>query len=759
MVLRSLTSKVVAVVAGATVVTAIFFTVSNYLQVRDREYSPLLDRLHLAADVSAENIRNSFNLLVVDANTLADIPPVKRILLEATEILADGMPINQESLPRAPQLAEYMRAAISRRPTYTQMRILSREGNWKEILRIDQTADGVEMVEFERLQTKGHRDYIQPLIENPNHKPYFSAISENIDHGVSDGTITTRYVRPIRDGEGVLLGAVIINADYEALIRHSLPEAAEKYDLFVVTDSLDVMHLNVGMQNQEMVLHTDPAWTPPPQADLVETGIEWGLSGIRDGMVFAIVPTVIEGRGVPFGVNVLAQIPEAALLSEANAVLWDNLKNGIVMTVLAAMMAWAMARRLMAPLLGLTESIRTRRDWTQPITVKTNGQDEVSVLAQNFSVMSNELVRISARARSVVDAAADGIVTINTEGLIEEVNPAFVEIFGYAREELVGHPLAMLMPHEIGVLHQGFVDKSEIDTAGSMMAPDRDIYGIRKDGTHVPLGISVSAARYADRTHFIGVVRDVTEERAAERQREALIAALRRSNEELDQFAYVASHDLKAPLRVIDNASRWLEEDLEQYLDDDTRESMELMRSRVRRMERLLDDLLSHSRIGRIALPEDFVSGDELVQGVIELLPQRDGIEVSFDPAFSKITVDRLPLQTVLVNLVSNAIRHHDKPAGEVRVGVTEQGDGLEFTVADDGPGIDPRYHDKIFGMFQTLKSRDEMDTSGMGLAMVRKHLDLVGGEITVISDGQSGTTFRLAWPTNLPNEGKQAAA
>jgi PAS domain S-box-containing protein len=188
---------------------------------------------------------------------------------------------------------------------------------------------------------------------------------------------------------------------------------------------------------------------------------------------------------------------------------------------------------------------------------------------------------------------------------------------------------------------------------------------------------------------FLNILEDIDLEKekvaGAFRQIEAV-------NKELQEFAYAASHDLKAPLRVIDNASKWLEEDLQQHLTDETRENMNLLRGRIKRMERLLDDLLEYSRIGRITDDRfaEIISGDVLMENILTLLSPPKGFSVRVDGAVSGIRVRRMPLQQILMNLISNAIKHHHKKAGTVEVTVGEDGANHVFAIKDDGPGIAP---------------------------------------------------------------------
>lgn len=235
-------------------------------------------------------------------------------------------------------------------------------------------------------------------------------------------------------------------------------------------------------------------------------------------------------------------------------------------------------------------------------------------------------------------------------------------------------------------------------------------------------------------------------------QREQIMrlnANLRQSNEELERFAYICSHDLKTPLRAIHNISNWIEEDLGDALHGKSREYMDELRKRVWRMERLLDDTLEYARIGSKAASyvPDAVNGRVLAENVVLLASAPEKFTVKIGDGFNNIEVNRLPLQQVLYNLLNNAVKHHDKPAGEVRLDAEEGPGEYIFTVTDDGPGIAPQFHNRIFEMFQTLQPRDQREGSGMGLAIVKKILMTQGGDITVKSEPGKGSVFRFNWP------------
>ncbi len=222
--------------------------------------------------------------------------------------------------------------------------------------------------------------------------------------------------------------------------------------------------------------------------------------------------------------------------------------------------------------------------------------------------------------------------------------------------------------------------------------------------------------------------------------------ALEKRNQELDQFAYVASHDLKAPLRAIANLSEWIEEDIGDTLNDENRHQMNLLRGRVHRMEALIDGLLQYSRVGRLETATAKLSVATLLTEVIDSLapPGTFTIEVAADMPI--LVTERLPLEQVFTNLLSNAIKHHPRTDGKVRISVQEQGAFYEFAVADDGAGIAPQYHEKVFNIFQTLQARDKSENTGIGLAIVKKIVEGHKGTITLESQAGQGATFRFTW-------------
>ena len=396
-----------------------------------------------------------------------------------------------------------------------------------------------------------------------------------------------------------------------------------------------------------------------------------------------------------------------------------------------------------------------------PVEIGLNPiETEEGLLVLSAIVDLTERKRAEEKFRLVVESSPNAMVMINPKGRIVLINAQTEKLFGYTREELLDQPIETLVPERFRNNHPEFRTSFFASPAARLMGIGRDLHGRRKDGSEFPVEIGLNPIQTQDGLHVLSAIVDLTERKRAEEKilkfNEVLeqrvterTAQLEIANKELEEFAYAASHDLKAPLRVIDNTSKWLEDDLQEHLTDETRQNMNLLRGRVKRMEKLLDDLLEYSRIGR-TLDDRYaetIGGDALMINILGLLSPPEGFAVTTSASFAGIQVRRMPLQQILMNLISNAIKHHDKKLGSIDVTVEDCGTDYSFAVKDDGPGIAAEYQDQIFKMFLTLKPRDQVEGSGMGLAMVRKNIEVFGGKLSLESTVGNGSVFRFTWP------------
>ena len=247
----------------------------------------------------------------------------------------------------------------------------------------------------------------------------------------------------------------------------------------------------------------------------------------------------------------------------------------------------------------------------------------------------------------------------------------------------------------------------------------------------------------------------LSDARAAREAAERAATAATEAYRELDQFAYVASHDLKAPLRGIANLAQWIQDDTGERLAAESIEHMRLLQGRVHRMEALIDGILAYSRAGRVLKSPEAVDTGTLVREVIELLAPPSGVTIQVPPQMPTLNAERVPLQQVFLNLIGNAVKYTraERPDPVIRIDWRDAGNAFEFSVSDNGPGIEPEYHERIWGIFQTLAPRDKVEGTGIGLAVVRKIVETRDGFVSLESSPGQGAIFRFIWPKKFLKE------
>ncbi|WP_049733118.1 sensor histidine kinase [Rhizobium ecuadorense] len=390
---------------------------------------------------------------------------------------------------------------------------------------------------------------------------------------------------------------------------------------------------------------------------------------------------------------------------------------------------------------------------------------------RNNHNLETERVRFGALVRGTPDA----VIVIDESGAIRSFNPAAESMFGYSPQETIGRNIKMLMPEPYHSEHDGYLAHYRKTGEERIIGTTRMVSGRRKNGIVFPIDVSISAVSTGDAKIFVGIVRDISE-RARQEERmkttlaqlEAYTAELERSNHDLDEFAYIASHDLKEPLRGLHNHSRFLLEDYEDKLDVDGVRRLNRLVRLSQRMEKLVNDLLYFSRLGRQQLAVKRSDIGLIVKDVVatmELLLEERHAKVIIDGQLPDVVCDAPRLTEVFRNLITNAIKYNDKPAPLVSIGYLERYVGQNGTVArnvffvrDNGKGIPQEFHEDIFRIFKRLeKSQDSDDGTGAGLTFVRKIIARHNGDIWLESEVGTGTTFYFT--LGKKREGQNAAA
>lgn len=338
------------------------------------------------------------------------------------------------------------------------------------------------------------------------------------------------------------------------------------------------------------------------------------------------------------------------------------------------------------------------------------------------------------------ESAPSGLLILTQDGRIRTANNRLLSMFGYSRDEIVGHPMEMLLPIRSRAGHVGRRSEYVRHPTARPMGQGRDVTGLRSDGIEFPLEIGLNVIEAAGERIVIATVLDITERKRTEIQ-------LREAKARLEEFSYVASHDLRSPIRGIANLIEFLREDLGDDARPELLRHVDRMTQRVEAAEKLITDLLAYARAGKREMVSDTVSLAKLVPWIVELEGFPKGFKVEMDLPENTFSGSETAIAMVIRNLISNAVKHHDRDEGIVRVRASFEHDWVIVEVSDDGPGIPESAQDRVWRLFQRLNP-GKGDGSGLGLALVRRLVEGNGGAISLDSvDGKRGTTFRVQWP------------
>ena len=358
------------------------------------------------------------------------------------------------------------------------------------------------------------------------------------------------------------------------------------------------------------------------------------------------------------------------------------------------------------------------------------------------------LAQMEGRYRGLLEAAPDAMVVVNQGGEIVLLNVQAEKQFGYSRDELVGQKVKNIIPEGFAERLVADALRSVEDALAQQIGTGIELTGRRRDSTEFPIELMLSPLESAEGILVTAAVRDITTRKKAEANLLNKVEELNRSNEELGQFAYIASHDLQEPLRMVASYTQLLSRRYKGKLDSDADEFIAFAVDGASRMQRLIQDLLAYSRVGTKGRDLVEISSEEaLEQALINLRGaiEDKGALVTHDP-LPNVVADDMQLVQLFQNLIGNAIKYQSSGVPKVHISVAKNGGKRwTFSVKDNGLGIDPQYFEKIFGMFQRLHKREEFAGTGIGLAICKKIVERHGGSISVESEPGRGSTFRFA--------------
>lgn len=367
----------------------------------------------------------------------------------------------------------------------------------------------------------------------------------------------------------------------------------------------------------------------------------------------------------------------------------------------------------------------------------------------------------NARLRAIIETAIDGIITIDSKGKIESANPAAAKLFGYAIEELIGQPVTMLMPEPYRSEHGGYMRRYQAGAPPKIIGIGREVPGVRKNGETFPFRLAVSEIELEDGSKlYTGMIHDLTEQKATEEQLRRYAAELERSNRDLEDFAYISSHDLQEPLRKIQAFGSRIQAKEAHLLSEQGRDYLDRMLNAAGRLQTLINDLLTFSRVSTKAQPFMSISLSNVLNEVI------DDLEVAIEQAgasihrheLAEVEGDPTQIRQLFQNLLSNALkfRRSDermtiRVTGELIQEKDEAPPMIRISFEDNGIGFEQKYADRIFNIFQRLEGQ-RFQGSGVGLAICKRIVTRHGGRIEAFGERGSGSKFVVILPVSQKN-------
>jgi len=433
----------------------------------------------------------------------------------------------------------------------------------------------------------------------------------------------------------------------------------------------------------------------------------------------------------------------------------EDLKKDIVESRELALKTFNGRTIYVAVFSGLTKNVHGGMSGSQGIVYDITPKKELVALreAQEQLRTSQEKIKEAFQTRELIlEEMPVGMIVIGRDKKIRRVNKAALTMMGLdSSAELVGNvchkKICPVELNECPVLDLG----QSIDNSEKAL--------LHSTGKQIPILKTVLPISLGGQEVLLEAFVDITERRQAEETLERLnkdlesaVWELTRANKELQEFAYIAAHDLKTPLRAIGTLADWISKDYADKFDEQGREQVRLLVAKAKQMTALIDDILQYSRAGKSLQVDQQVDLNRILSDVIREIAPPENIEITVENQLPTIRCKKTHVIQILQNLLSNAVKYMDKPQGQIRVGCVAQDDSWRFSVADNGPGIDKKYFDKIFKIFQTLAPRDGIESTGIGLSIVKKLVELNKGRVWVESQVGTGSTFFFTLP-NINSE------
>lgn len=640
-----------------------------------------------------------------DLRYLISLPSINGIIEGKYESMnSTSLEILNESL------ANSFIAYLLAKENVTQARLIGMNNHGLELVRVNKTNTDALPVRKEKLQKKSNRDYFKSISKLKENEIFISDINLNREYGrvTFPITPTLRIGIPVYARDSDLFGQLVLNFSMKNWLEQFKNISDYKYNL------QSYLINNYG----DYIVHPD---------DNYNFGSDLGSSvRLEDEFKF-------DSEGYAYKNGNVSRFSNDVFFYKKSEIKLDNNKKITLILMRPVKEIFIDSIKFgVYSFIGMLFIILLIASFITYLIKRFNVKKEMIE-----SKMEKHLDLITSQ---IVNSSPVSIILTDIQGNIELVNDEAMNMFGYNKEEIVGQSIEILIPHTLRNSHISSRESYIQAPIKRKMGKGKSLKALKKNNEMVPVEIGLNTIDTFDGIKILTAIVDIS-------QHLEMVEELSKRNSELDDFAYVASHDLKSPLTAIDQLASWLEEDLKDIIDQDSSENLRLMRSRINRLGSLLNDLLAFARAGKKTGNEVLIDSSILIQDMFDL----NCIDASFQlklnghmPTFMGL---KPPFEVVIRNLITNAIKHHDLRTGVITVSAKKKGDFIEFRFEDDGPGIDAIHRERVFGLFKTLRPRDEVEGSGMGLAVVKKIVENFGGTIEISERNCRGALFIFTWP------------
>jgi len=726
-------------------------------------------RLITQTELLALQFQQSFNAMQQDALTLSHVPDIEGIERARLNGGLDPVEGSTTDIWRE-RLANIFIDQMRAHPHYLQMRYIGVADNGMEIVRVNHLSDeGIAVVPDAQLTPKGREAYYQEALKTglTDKDVYFSTVQLNYEHGIVEQPHrpVIRVIRTVRNAKGQAQGMLMIVADYNELLRRTMRGIFTHDEIYLVNSEGDYMMQSANGDISPFYYRSDPQATIPDMIKIIRpinesvstffTGDDAHRRAVHYTRLFfsQAFPDRWLGIAIASPVEKLFATPASALRDTA------ALAAGFALV--AFLLALYIARMFTMPLEQINREVQAYGKGKHHLDLPTRLKDEIGQLARSLKEVYGWLDEAQgrekatlARLKAIVDKSVDGIILMDERGTVQQYNPGCVSIFGFAPDEVIGQNIKMLMPPRYADNHDGYLAEHRRTGKEHIIGTIREVEGRRKNGAVFPVELSVSLLEFEDGLRmYSGIVRDITVRKEYEGRIQRYNEELERSNRELDDFAYIASHDLKEPLRAISNHTTFLYEDHIKEMDSDAKSRVDRIRKLCERAEKLVSDLLYFSRLGRGDMVQTKVDLNDVVEDIrssFSAMLEEQNAEIVVSNKLPALACDLVRTTSVFQNLIINGIKYNDNnpkiiEIGYMPTGTDHNGKMLRdvFFVRDNGIGIAPEYQEHVFRLFKRLNSPAKYgDGTGAGLTFVKKIIERHGGQIWLESDTGHGSTF-----------------